>query len=151
MSKNAIRQLLACSRPSSLARYASIHRPAVPQVHALRISGVCCSCRYAELLDLQQPRRVLHGAAASITAFVCQLVGSEQTAASLQWLQYGQRQAQRYSTAGGLIPLSRFDSELLHQKLWTLLKLPRLTCRTQQSQDHACNRSSAASHATKAC
>jgi len=72
-------------------------------------------------LDLQQPRRVLHGAAASITAFVCQLVGSEQTAASLQWLQYGQRQAQRYSTAGGLIPFSRFDSELLQQKSYGIV------------------------------
>lgn len=152
MFQNAIRQLLACSRQSSSTRYADVHQPAVPQAHASQISGVCCcSCRYAELLDPQQTRRVLHGTAASITAFVCQFVGSEQTAASLQWLQYGQRQAQRYSTAGGLIPLSRFDTELLHQKLWTLLKLPRLTCRTQQSQDHSCNRSSAASHATKAC
>ncbi|KAL0038242.1 hypothetical protein WJX79_009887 [Trebouxia sp. C0005] len=75
MSQNAIRQLLACSRPSSLIRY-------------------------TELMDLQQPTRFLHGTAASITASVCQLVGSEQTAASSQWLQYGQRQAQRYSTAG---------------------------------------------------
>ena len=125
MSQNSIRQLLACSRPLSSNRYANVHQPAVPQAHALQISGVCCSCRYAERLDLQ-PRRVLHGTAASITAFVCQLVGAEQTAASLQWLQYGQRQAQRYSTAGGLIPFSRVDSELLHQKIWTLLMLPLL-------------------------
>ena len=78
--------------------------PMLAELYALSFQLMHVFCSHAELVDLQQSARTVRDFAPPANTFV----SCWQEAASRQWLQYGHRQAQRYSSVGGYSRMEHF-------------------------------------------